>query len=331
MKKILGIGNALVDIITFLNDDHLLKELSLPKGSMQLVDALVSKKIGSLTSGLKRHLASGGSAANTIHGLAKLGVKTGFVGAIGTDEMGDFFQQDMKNCGISTYMHTSQLPTGLAISLVSSDGERTFATYLGAATAILSEELKLSVLKPYDHLHLEGYLVQNHSLFTNAVKLAKKNQMTVSLDLASFNVVEANLDFLHDKINQYIDIVFANEQEAYAFASTKDLDEALIQIASICNTAVVKIGDKGSLIMRNGKRYHAGIINVRCLDTTGAGDLYAAGFLFGIVNGFEPDLCGETGALLAGKVIEEPGAKISQEGWDFIHKSLIKKVRGSQH
>lgn len=331
MKKILGIGNALVDIITFLNDDHLLEELSLPKGSMQLVDALVSKKIGLLTADLERHLASGGSAANTIHGLAKLGVNTGFIGAVGTDEMGDFFHQDMKNCGISTHLHTSKLPTGLAISLVSVDGERTFATYLGAATDILSEELKSSVFESYEHLHLEGYLVQNHSLFTAAAKLAKKSQMTVSLDLASFNVVEANLDFLRNSIDQYIDIVFANEKEAYAFTSTKDPVEALIQIASICNTAIVKIGDEGSWIMRNGKRYHAGIINARCLDTTGAGDLYAAGFLYGIVNGFEPDLCGETGALLAGKVIEEPGAKISQEGWDFIHKSLIKKVRGSQH
>ncbi|MBN2480728.1 MAG: adenosine kinase [Bacteroidales bacterium] len=325
MKRILGIGNALVDVITFLKDDSLLKELSLPKGSMQLVDALVSEKIGLLTSKLNRHLASGGSAANTIHGLAKLGVETGFIGAVGTDKMGDFFQEDMKKAGIATFMLKSRQPTGLAISLVSHDGERTFATYLGAATDIISKELNSSVFLKYDHLHLEGYLVQDHNLITTAVRLAKSHNMTVSLDLASYNVVEANLEFLHDLVSRYIDIVFANEQEARSFTSLEDPVDALRQIASICRTSIVKTGGKGSWIMHDGALYRAGIIDVRCIDTTGAGDLYATGFIYGIIKGFKPDLCGETGALLAGKVIEEPGAKISPAGWDYIYEILDKE------
>ncbi|MBN1159417.1 MAG: adenosine kinase [Bacteroidales bacterium] len=325
MKKILGIGNALVDIITFLKDDLLLKELSLPKGSMQLVDIRASEKIRLLTSELERHMASGGSAANTIYGLAQLEVETGFIGAVGMDEMGDFFQKDMKTAGISTFMLKSRQPTGLAISLVSNDGERTFATYLGAATDIISEELDPSVFRTYDHLHLEGYLLQDHNLISTAIRIAKENYMTISIDLASYNVVEANLEFLHDLIRQSIDIVFANEQEAHSFTSEKDPAEALRQIASMCRTAVVKTGEKGSLIMQEGILQRTGIVNARCLDTTGAGDLYASGFLYGLVKGYSPDCCGRIGALLAAKVIEEPGAKIGPAGWNDIREMLNKE------
>ena len=162
MKKVLGIGNALVDIISFIQDDTLLDILSLPKGSMQLVNASTSKKIQNQISGYKSYFASGGSAANTIHGLAKLGVPAGFIGTVGVDELGDFFKKDMKRSGIETHLLTGKQPTGRAISLVSSDGERTFATYLGAAVDIITEGISSSTFKAYDYLHLEGYLIQNH-------------------------------------------------------------------------------------------------------------------------------------------------------------------------
>lgn len=322
MKKVLGIGNALVDIISFIEDDSLLDFLSLPKGSMQLVDASTSRKIQQHISGYKSHFASGGSAANTIHGLAKLGVSTGFIGTVGRDDMGGFFQEDMKRSGINTYLLTATQPTGMAISLVSNDGERTFATYLGAAVDILTEGIRSSVFEVYDYLHIEGYLVQNHNLIGYVLPLAKKHNMTVSLDLASYNVVEANLKYLHYIVENYVDIVFANESEAYAFTSIKDPEGALRRIASKCQTAIVKTGEKGSLVMQDNIVYKVGAIDACCLDTTGAGDLYAAGFLYGLVKGFPPDLCGRIGSLLAGKVIEEPGAKIGPEGWEVIFKTI---------
>jgi sugar/nucleoside kinase (ribokinase family) len=142
--------------------------------------------------------------------------------------------------------------------------------------------------------------------------------MTVSLDLASYNVVEANLDFLKRIIPGSIQIVFANEDEARAFTGEDDPRKALEAIAAICETAIVKIGDKGSLISHLGKKYTVGVIPVKCLDTTGAGDLYASGYLFGMAGEKSPQECGRLGALLAGKVIEEAGAKISAASWEYI-------------
>ena len=171
-------------------------------------------------------------------------------------------------------------------------------------------------------MHLEGYLVLNHDLVEKALQYARDCNMTVSLDLASYNVVEANLAFLRRIIPGSIQIIFANEEEARAFTGESDPQKALDAIAAICDTAVVKIGDKGSLISHRGKKFTVGVIPVKCLDTTGAGDLYAAGYLYGMAIEMPPQECGKLGALLAGKVIEEAGAKISAASWKYIHENI---------
>ncbi len=145
MKRILGIGNALVDVMTLIDSETVLEKFSLPKGSMQLVDGELSARIKSETIKFKRNLASGGSAANTIHGLAMLGVKTGFIGSVGNDDTGDFFENDMKKAGVSTYLSRRNSITGTAVALISPDSERTFATHLGAAV-----ELQAGDLNPED-------------------------------------------------------------------------------------------------------------------------------------------------------------------------------------
>jgi sugar/nucleoside kinase (ribokinase family) len=178
--------------------------------------------------------------------------------------------------------------------------------------------LKSELFDGYAHLHLEGYLVLNQDLVESALDLARQHNMTVSLDLASFNVVEENLDFLHRITRDAIQIVFANEEEARAFTGVSDPGRALDQLSVLCDTAVVKIGEKGSLIRQGGRTTRVEPLKVDCLDTTGAGDLYAAGFLYGFVHGFEVEKSGNIGSLLAGKVIEVPGAKISQESWVTI-------------
>jgi len=333
MRRVLGIGNSLVDIIVFLKNDKLLSELSLPKGSMQLVDAGMSARIEKITSSNERYLTSGGSAANTIHGLARLGVHSGFIGTVGKDEMGKFFRDDMKKSGINTHMLSGTLPTGLAISLVSTDGERTFATFLGSAVEIRTEGVNMEIYREYDHLHVEGYLVQDHILFSHAVSLAKEAGLTVSLDLASYNVVQDNLDFLTNVIRDYVDIIFANENEAYALTNAADPDEALDLMAVLCKTAIVKTGPGGSVIKENGKLYRIYAEPANCIDTTGAGDLYASGYLFGLMQNWEPDKCGEAGSILAAKVIEVPGAKIKDEGWEYIYDRMnlpVRKDRESQ-
>jgi len=325
MKKILGMGNALVDIMIPLESDGILEILDLPKGSMQLVDM---KRSNSILEALKTHersFSAGGSTANTIHGLAKLGVPAGYIGVVGEDELGGFFVKDMINAGVDPHMIHSLKPTGCALALVSPDSERTFATYLGAAIELSAEHLISSsiehrasrIFSRYDYFHIEGYLVQNHELMETAVKLAKENNLTVSLDLPSYNIVEANREFLWDIIDHYVDIVFANEDEAKAI-SAKETREALNEISNICDIAIVKIGNKGSLIKSGKEVIPIGIIPVSLLDTTGAGDLYAAGFLYALSLGKSLQKCGETGALLAGHVIEVMGSKMPEERWVSI-------------
>jgi sugar/nucleoside kinase (ribokinase family) len=322
MKKILGIGNALVDIIYFLENDSLLESFALPKGSMQLVDSDKAVQVEKAAGSLNKFLASGGSAANTIHGAARLGIESAFIGTVGKDPFGSFFESDMISCGIKPLLSYGTLGTGRAIALVSQNGERTFATYLGAAVEIPGDRLNASLFSHYDHLHLEGYLVPNQELVESALSIATDCNMTVSLDLASYNVVESNLPFLQQIAKKHNLLIFANEDEARAFSGQEDPHKALEILASFCDTVVVKTGAKGSLIMHSGKKYTVDAIEVNCLDTTGAGDLYAAGYLYGFVNDLEPDRCGRIGSLLAGKVIEEAGAKICNESWEYIGKTL---------
>jgi sugar/nucleoside kinase (ribokinase family) len=322
MKNVLGIGNALVDIILFLENEDLLEKFNLPKGSMQLVENDKALSVEAAAGSSRKHMASGGSSANTIHGLAKLGVKTAFIGTVGQDTFGEFFSKDMEESGITPLLSPGTASTGRAISLVSPEGERTFATYLGAAVELSNGQIKAASFKDYHHLHLEGYLVPNQKLVESALITAQQQAMSVSLDLASYNVVEANLDFLKRITKHYKPVVFANEDEARAFTGETDPHKALDFFAKICDTAVVKIGAHGSLIFHKGKKYAAEAIKVNCIDTTGAGDLYAAGYLFGYINDYAPVRCGQIGSLLAGKVIEEAGAKINPQSWEFITKSL---------
>ena len=308
MKQILGIGNALVDVMTIIPDDSVLKKFELPRGSMQLVDATKSQLIKEGTSGYKRSLASGGSAANTIHGLAMLKATAGFIGSVGNDETGDFFEKDMKSAGAETILFRRSSVTGTAVALISTDSERTFATHLGAAVELGPDDLKMEQFKPYSILYLEGYLINDKSLVEKACTLAKENNMEIALDLASFNVVEAKLDDFKDILGKYVDIVFANEEEAMAYTGMEP-EPALKKIGLQCKIAVVKTGKKGSLIMRGQELINIGSLEVESLDTTGAGDLYAAGFMFGLATGRDLATCARLGSLGASEVITQVGPR----------------------
>ena len=203
MTKVLGIGNALVDILTMVEDESLMQALKLPKGSMQLVDGHRCNNIALATKGMRQSKASGGSAANTIHGLARLGVETAFIGHVGNDDTGHFFSSDMQQAGIKPLLFRSATPTGIANGLISPDGERTFATYLGAAIELSAAHLDEALFVGYDYLYVEGYLVQNEALLIKAMELAKTAGLKVVLDLASYNVVEENLNFLNEIIWAY--------------------------------------------------------------------------------------------------------------------------------
>jgi len=327
MKKILGIGNALVDIITFIDNDKTLERFSLPKGSMQLVDSDKSHQVKEGTSGFPRSIASGGSAANTIHGLAMLGANTGFIGTVGKDETGDFFENDMKKAGVKTMLLRRETETGTAVALISPDSERTFATHLGAAVELNAEDLDPDYFNDFDILYLEGYLIFNKALVERACEIAKSKGMKVALDLASYNVVEAKLDDFREIIEKYADIIFANEEEAKAFTAMEP-ESAVKHISEVSEIAVVKVGKEGSWIKRGEEILKVGTMKVNCIDTTGAGDLYASGFLFGYANNLSLDNCGLIGSLLAGHVIGITGARMDDQMWEDIRSSKVSLFNG---
>ena len=325
MKKIVGIGNALVDVMTMIPDETCLHRFGLPKGTMTMVDARRSAEIKEAITSMKRTLASGGSAGNTMYGLGIMGVHSEFIGKVGLDDFGNFYEKDMVDAGlVPVLMRSLQSPTGTAVALVTPDSERTFATHLGAATELYPGEINSIYFKGYDILYLEGYLIFNIDLVEHVCRLAKEQDMTVAIDLSSFNVVRDMLPAFRGIIEKYVDIVFANEEEAREFTGMA-AREALDDISERCSIAVVKIGAGGSWIKRGEEVIKVDAIKVKPVDTTGAGDLYAAGFLYGFSHGFSLDKCGLFGSILAGKVIEVVGARMPEEKWKEA-KGLISRV-----
>jgi sugar/nucleoside kinase (ribokinase family) len=325
MKKVLGIGNALVDVMTMIDDDSVLKKFDLPKASMQLVDNVKSATIKSETQNCRRTLASGGSAANTIHGLAMLGINSGFIGSIGKDEIGDFFENDMKKAGVNTILLRRDSYTGTAVALISTDSERTFATHLGAAVELEARDLSASQFEEYDILYLEGYLIINKPLVETACMIAKEKGLKVAIDLASYNVVDAYRNDFLEIIEKYADIVFANADEARSFTGLEP-EQALNEISQICEIAVVKMGAEGSWIKRGEEMIRIDAATVDLKDTTGAGDLYASGFLYGLSRGEDLVKCGLYGSVLAGRVIENVGARMDDKKWRLV-KSDVAKIK----
>jgi sugar/nucleoside kinase (ribokinase family) len=323
--KVIGLGNALVDILLQNTREETLRQLDLPKGSMQLIESDKIPVILEASKALTVSKISGGSAANTIHGLARLGTSCAYIGKVGSDNEGDFYDKDLKKAGVETMLFRSKTSTGRAFTFITSDAERTFATYLGAAVDLSPSEITSDSFRNCDILHIEGYLVQNTELIAKAMKLAKDRGMMVSLDLASFNVVETNREFLSRVIPEYADILFANEEEADAYTGM-DPESAVTYIAKQVKIAVVKTGKSGSVIRSGNEMLNVGIIPVNAVDTTGAGDQYAAGFLHGFCSGLPLLKCGSLGALLAGRVIENFGARIAEERWPEIYTEVSKIV-----
>lgn len=322
--KVLGMGNALVDVLALIGDDSILTEMGLPKGSMQLIDNNKMSKLNVAIADVEKFIASGGSASNTITAMAELGVETGFLGKIGNDFYGDYYKRDLEKYKVKSHLTEVDAHSGVATTLISSDGERTFGTYLGAAADLTPEDLKLSDFVGYDYFYIEGYLVQNLDLIRTAVKLAKEAGLKVVLDMASYNVVEDNRGFLLEIIPQYVDIAFANEEEAKALLQT-DVQSALSILSKQLDIIIIKEGASGSWVQEGEKIISIPTNKIDRVDTTGAGDMYAAGFLFGLLNGLPHETSGKIGNHLAESVIQVVGAKLDEVKWREV-KETIKKM-----
>lgn len=327
MKSILGIGNALTDILAILPDDSLLEKYHLPKGSMQHVDMTTGDKIWQALKPLGVHYVAGGSAANTITCTSILGMDSGFIGKIGNDELGLLFKSDEEQYGVKCRLLTGKNSSGRSMVFVTeANAERTFAVYLGAALELVPEDLKQEYFEGYDYFHIEGYLVQNQDLIRTAVEMAKKAGCIISIDMASYNVVESNFAFLHDIVDKYVDIVFANESESKAFTKLDDPRAALDRISELCDTAIVKVGKAGSWLKRGDEVHFVEPWPGVAIDATGAGDTYAAGFLYAHSLGLPLRACGEIGSVIAAKVVEVIGTKIDIPRWRDAKEEIKRLV-----
>lgn len=322
--KIIGIGNALVDILYCLDDEHLLSEIHLKKDAMTLINERWEHEIEKMTSDVDKFMANGGSISNTMVALARLGREVGFIGRIGDDEMGRFFDAKLRDAGVHTQLIKGLEVTGVAHTFVTPGGNRTFGTLLGAAYYLGPHDITEEMFRGYDLLHIEGYLVQNQELIESICQRAKQAGLILSLDLSSFNVVSKNRTYFHHLISDYIDIVFANEGEARAFTGSFDPQEQLRHIAHLCDIAVVKLGEQGSIAMLEGGRIYKCnaeyVENV--VDTTAAGDYFAAGFLHALTRGHRLEKCLQIGTILATEAVQVLGSQLSPAAWNRIKSSI---------
>jgi sugar/nucleoside kinase (ribokinase family) len=319
--RIVGLGSALVDIL--INEsDEFVRRIGVQKGGMTLVDMPDLEKILDQAS-TKPMVVPGGSACNTAVGIGRLGGRARFVGKRGEDDTGHFFENALVDRGVEPFLMTSALPTGRVLSIITPDAQRTMITYLGASADTQPEEITQECFADSAVVHMEGYLLFNPDLMTASLKAAKKAGALVSLDLASFTVVEQSKAILEDMIERYVDILIANEDEAIAYTGFNDEVRALDHMARHVNMAVLKVGARGSFIQHENRACHipaqgTGI----AIDTTGAGDLWASGFLFGLVNGYAHEKCGRLASACGYEVCQVVGADIPDGGWIRIRKIM---------
>jgi len=305
-----GIGSALLDFMVSV-DDSFLKEMGLQKGGMHLIDEARSREIFKIISNLKMEIIPGGSSANTVAGLAALGGKGAFVGRVADDDNGASYIDQTTGSGVESFITKGSGITGHAITFITPDLERTFATHLGAALDLSPDNVDESLISSSSLLHLEGYLFEADNLRQvcfKAMKAAKSAGTLVSIDLADPGLIERAGAVLEDAVDNFADIVFVNENEALKFTGSPE-EEALDLLSNRCSFAVVKLGERGSLIKTAGKTVKIPSYSVDVVNTNGAGDMYAAGILYGLSKGFDPEKSGRIGSYAASLVVASPGAR----------------------
>jgi sugar/nucleoside kinase (ribokinase family) len=319
--NLLGIGNAIVDVIAYESLEFLEKN-GLPHGSMALVDQKTSdklyKKIGTATE------CPGGSVANTLAGFAMLGGKAAFIGKVADDLLGNFYKKDMQKVGVDFLLspQTDSVPTARCLIMVTEESgkndsrpkiERTMATYLGASVNINEKDILEEYVADSEILLIEGYLfdTQNaRNAVYKAINYAKKHGTKVAFSLSDPLCVQRHKYEFINLIHNEVDIIFCNNREIGALFDSDDIRKILFNLKGVCEVSCVTRGEKGSYILSGEEIYDVEAVKTdEVYDVTGAGDLYAAGFLYGYVNKFEPEKSGQLASLCATEVIEYLGAR----------------------
>lgn len=321
--KIATLGNILTDILVKIPTDDVLSRFGLPKGSMTLIDEEKYAEIYKFMQDFPIQTATGGSAANTALCIAHLGGDVSYTGKLNlSDRFGAFFRERFTEDGIDFHaISATDKASGICCAFISADGERTFATYLGAAADMQAEELTPEMFRGCAIVHIEGYLVQNHDLILRAIALAHEAGAQVSLDMASYNIVAAEHAFF-EKLLPQVDIVFANEEEAAAWHPGTP-EESLAHLASICRLSVVKVGARGAWAQCGEERVFGASERVENLvDTTAAGDFFAAGFLYAYSQQRPLAQCLHAGSYCASKVIQVAGTQLTPSMWQDLKTQI---------
>ena len=308
--KILGMGNAIVDVICKVDDNFLVKN-KLTKSTMKLVDEAEFKK---LLSSLKiEETVSGGSVANSIVGLAQLGNEVGFIGKVNEDDLGNKYEEGLKKEKVRFFYSKKQekLPTGTCLILITPDSERTMCTFLGIAGKINEHDINISAIKKSEIIFFEGYLWDEgepKKAFEKVIQNSNKIAMSLS---DKFCVDRHKVNFL-DLVKNKLDITFANEQEILSLINTKNFDEVISFGKNLGKMIIITRGEKGSIAINKNDVVHCDIKkNLKIVDLTGAGDLFAAGFLHGYINNLSLKESLEKGTEMSSKIIQKVGARLS--------------------
>jgi sugar/nucleoside kinase (ribokinase family) len=321
---VVGVGSALIDILAH-EEDAFLDTVGAVKGGMTYVEKSIIDDFAA-SADPKPAVVPGGSACNTMVGISQLGGQARFIGKCGTGPMGRFFRSDLTRQNVEPMLFESDSPTGRVLSIITPDTQRSMLTYLGASAEIRPDEMSGACFADAAVVHMEGYLLFNRELFEACITAAQQAGALISLDLASFTVVEAAKEELKDYVRQSIDILIANEDEALAYTGIESETEALCALSEHVDIAVVKVGARGSMVSHLGRHvqiqpYGDG----SAVDTTGAGDLWASGFLYGMVNQLPLDACGVLGSRCGHAVCQVVGTKIQNEQWKIIRQFMEKK------
>ena len=307
--KIIGIGNAIVDVLCKVSDEFLIKH-SLTKSTMKLIDEVEFTK---LLSSLKvEETISGGSVANSIVGMSQLGNEVGFIGKVNNDELGQKYEDGLKKENVN-YLYKKQnenLPTGTCLILITPDSERTMCTFLGTAGKINENDVDENIIKKSNITFLEGYLWDEgepKKAFDKAIQLSKN----IAMSLSDLFCVERHKESFLNLVKNDLDIIFANEQEIMSLISKNSFEDVISFSKQIKKNVVITRGEKGAIAIKNEKVFECNAKKgLNIIDLTGAGDLFAAGYLHGLINNFSVEKSLEKGTDLSSKIIQKIGARI---------------------